>query len=44
MFSREVEAPDGGLRRMKEENDGTLGVGSMPTTSMRFGPPRINYS
>lgn len=44
MYGREVEASDGGLRRLKEENDGTLGVGPMPTAPMRFGPSRMGYS
>lgn len=43
MYGREVEAPDGGLRRLKEENDSTLGVG-MQTAPMRFGPSRMSYS
>ncbi|RPB02362.1 hypothetical protein L873DRAFT_1826761 [Choiromyces venosus 120613-1] len=46
MGGRESEAPDGGLRRLKEENDGTLGVGP-PTLGapapLRYGP-RMSYS
>ncbi|RPB17691.1 hypothetical protein P167DRAFT_7664 [Morchella conica CCBAS932] len=38
IYGREVEAPDGGLKRLKEESDGSLG---MPTATMRF-PSRMS--
>jgi len=46
MGGRESEAPDGGLRRLKEENDGAIGVGPPALgapTPLRYGPS-MSYS
>jgi len=45
MGGRESEAPDGGLRRLKEENDGAIGVGPPALGApapLRY--PRMSYS
>ncbi|CAZ79911.1 unnamed protein product [Tuber melanosporum] len=46
MGGRENEAPDGGLRRLKEENDNAMGVGPPAlgaSAPLRYGP-RMSYS